>query len=323
MMLTAMLAPSAAAAYHISAARAQSARSIRMSQGDSSKPFAGQTKSSSIAAAAVAELDEGLPWFGLGEGTPASQGALSSSELEALFYQYDLDSGGDIDKDELAEALFRVGYRIPKATFDELFQKYDVDNGGTIDMQEFRAFIDSTGLTPERSVKFAMDLFQKYDVDNGGTIDKFEFAELAAEVQANYQRRTLLTGVAAGIGALVVGKYSEEYAWAQKTFRDLYIERKAEAAQRRYFPGALLSSDLDGAIARTLYKRGFTPQNTLFGHSVCSDEVNNKDEQLVDLMVSRWQEGSPSAGWTMSPPCHRHVAGGLHPRRYVTVCNGM
>ena len=53
----------------------------------------------------------------------------------------------------------------------------------------------------------------------------------------------------------------------------------------------MLSSDLDDAIAATLYKRGFTPQNTLFAHSVCSDEVNNKDEQLVSVLVSRWQEG--------------------------------
>jgi len=29
---------------------------------------------------------------------------------------------------------------------------------------------------------------------------------------------------------------------------------------------------------------------------VCSDEVNNKDEQLIDLMVSRWQEGFALGG---------------------------
>ena len=50
-------------------------------------------------------------------------------------------------------------------------------------------------------------------------------------------------------------------------------------------------TDLDEAIAKTLYKRGFTPENTILAHSVCSDEVNNKEEQLVALMVNRWQEG--------------------------------
>lgn len=89
----------------------------------------------------------------------------------------------------------------------------------------------------------------------------------------------------------IVADYSQEYQWAQKNFRGLYIEEKAEEAQDVAFPTALLSGDLDEAIANTLYKRGFTPENTILAHSVCSDEVNNKDEQLVALMVNRWQEG--------------------------------
>ena len=70
----------------------------------------------------------------------------------------------------------------------------------------------------------------------------------------------------------------------------------AEAAQNVAFPTALLSGDLDEAVAKTLYKRGFTPENTILAHSVCSDEVNNKDEQLVALMVNRWQEGFSLGG---------------------------
>lgn len=76
----------------------------------------------------------------------------------------------------------------------------------------------------------------------------------------------------------------------------MYIEEKAEEAQNLAFPTALLSGDLDEKVASTLYKRGFTPENTILAHSVCSDEVNNKDEQLVALMVSRWQEGFSLGG---------------------------
>lgn len=43
-------------------------------------------------------------------------------------------------------------------------------------------------------------------------------------------------------------------------------------------------------------KRGFTPENTLFGHSVCSDEINNRKEQLLPLMINRWQEGFALGG---------------------------
>ena len=251
--------------------------------------FAGESKTITAAAAAVAtpelEIPE-RPWFG---STPPD-------ELEAIFFQYDADSGGDIDKDELAEALFRSGYRIPRAEFDKTFDEFDEDENGLIDLEEFKGFIKQTGLKPDGDVKFAMDLFRRYDADQGGSIDKFEFAALSNEIKANYDRRTALTALASGISALIVAKYSEEYAWTQKTFRSLYIEQKAEEAQNKYFPNALLSSDMDDAIARTLYKRGFTPQNTLFAHSVCSDEVNNKDEQLVDVMVSRWQEGFSLGG---------------------------
>ena len=43
-------------------------------------------------------------------------------------------------------------------------------------------------------------------------------------------------------------------------------------------------------------KRGFTPENTLFGHSICSDEINNRKEQLIPLMMNRWQEGFTLGG---------------------------
>lgn len=39
-----------------------------------------------------------------------------------------------------------------------------------------------------------------------------------------------------------------------------------------------------------------TPKNTIFAHSVCSDEVNNAPEQLVPLMVKRWEEGFSLGG---------------------------
>lgn len=66
----------------------------------------------------------------------------------------------------------------------------------------------------------------------------------------------------------MVCRYTDEYLFAQKALRGLYIEKEAELAQNKYFPTALLSSDLDDAVARTLGGRGFTPRNTLFGHSV-------------------------------------------------------
>ena len=85
-------------------------------------------------------------------------GRQTDRELEALFYQYgamlthhatqltptaqlntrdgtltrtDRDSDGEIDKDELAEALFRAGYRIERERFDDLFVKFDTDGSAS------------------------------------------------------------------------------------------------------------------------------------------------------------------------------------------------
>jgi len=232
----------------------------------------------------------------VGKVFPIKSTGIPEEELEAIFYQADSDLSGEIDRKELAEVLFTVGYRIRKDEYDAIFDEIDEDGTGNIDFDEFKLFISKTQRQVFKSQRFAMDLFKRFDVDQGGTIDKFEFAALAEEVEANYKRRTVLTAVAAAAGAFIVGEYDEEYAILQKEFRGLYIEKEAEEAQKRLFPTAMLSSDLDAAVYRQLRKDGFTPANTLFGHSVCSDEVNNKDEQLVDLMVGRWKEGFSLGG---------------------------
>ena len=249
---------------------------------------------------AVADRPPSAPKLGLDKGASAGladqlSGVLEwrpakgvpEAELRAIFFQYDKDSDGKLTKDELAEAVLRCGYTVPKPMFDEIFLTFDKDEDGTLDLDEFRVLITKTNLKPQQSVKDAMDLFK---IDNNGYIDKFEFAQFAANREVRSRRRTILVGALTTIAAISVINYSDEHAWAQRTFRGLYVDPKAEAAQNKYFPTALLSSDLDAKVASTLYRRGFTPANTLFAHSVCSDEVNQNAEELVNLMVSRWEE---------------------------------
>jgi len=241
-----------------------------------------------VTCATAATMPEASPF--LGANVPDDE------ELKAVFYQADTDLSGEIDREELSSALFTIGYRIKLEDYNAIFDEVDHDNSGSITFEEFKVFISKTKQKTFKSQRFAMELFQRFDIDEGGTIDKFEFAALAEEVEQNYKRRTLLTAAAAAVGAVIVAKYNTEYAFAQKTFRGFYIEKQAEAAQRRFFPGAMLSSDVDDAIRHTLGARGYTPANTLYGHSVCSDEVNAKAEQLVNLMVSRWGEGFTLGG---------------------------
>lgn len=134
-------------------------------------------------------------------------------------------------------------------------------------------------------------LFAKFDSDNNGYIDRDEFRAVARTMKAGSRRREVLSVATATFGSIFVANGSNTFQTLQKTFRSQYMEQYAEVAMNELFPTSVLSAELDDIVANVLGKRGFTPENTLFGHSVCADEVNNRKEQLIPLMVNRWQEG--------------------------------
>jgi len=134
-------------------------------------------------------------------------------------------------------------------------------------------------------------LFAKFDSDDNGYIDRDEFRAVARTMRASSRRREILSVATATFGSVFVAAGSNTFQTLQRTFRRQYMEENAEVAMNELFPTSLLSADVDDIVADVLGKRGFTPENTLFGHSVCADEVNNRKEQLIPLMVNRWQEG--------------------------------
>ena len=140
------------------------------------------------------------------------------------------------------------------------------------------------------------DLFSKYDSDGNGYIDKEEFRAVARKMKSSNRRREVLSVAAASFGSIFVATGSNTFQVAQKQLRGGYLEEFAEEAQKELFPTAILSSDMDQSIAKVLKPLGFTPENTLFGYSVCADEVNNRREQLISLMINRWQEGFALGG---------------------------
>ena len=60
------------------------------------------------------------------------------------------------------------------------------------------------------------------------------------------------------------------------------------ATLRRCFPGALPSSTLHEAVSEILEAEGLTPENTLYGQSLCSDEINNEAGGTGNLMMEHW-----------------------------------
>lgn len=140
------------------------------------------------------------------------------------------------------------------------------------------------------------DMFRQYDTDGNGQIDREEFRAVVKKMKSSSRRREILSVATATFGSLFVASGSNTFQFAQKKLRSGYLEESAELTQNELFPTAMLSADIDRAVARVLKARGFTPSNTLFGHSVCADEVNNRKEQLIPLMEDRWQEGFALGG---------------------------
>lgn len=139
-------------------------------------------------------------------------------------------------------------------------------------------------------------LFDQFDTTKSGSIDREEFRAVAKKMRVDNSRREVISVATAMASSIFVVTQSNTFQFGQKRLRSAYIEEEAELAQERLFPTAMLSGDVDKKIMKTLGNRGFTADNTLFGHSVCSDEINNRKEQLIPLMINRWQEGFSLGG---------------------------
>ena len=88
-------------------------------------------------------------------------------------------------------------------------------------------------------------------------------------------------------------------AFQEATFeagRSGSIDRRAEAAMAKYYPGSLGSLTTDKLVSGVLAGRGYTRENTLFATSTCPDEVNSKPRELIDLFKNRWGENFQLGG---------------------------
>jgi len=95
---------------------------------------------------------------------------------------------------------------------------------------------------------------------------------------------------AATTGSAVLQAVPEAGDVISEAIRSVFVDKKAEAAMKAFFPGTLSSAAVDHKVRRVLYPRGFTPQNTLFATSTCPDEVNSRTGELVDTLKERWGE---------------------------------
>ena len=56
---------------------------------------------------------------------------------------------------------------------------------------------------------------------------------------------------------------------------------KNDSMVRKYFKSAMRTEDVIRAVLKITQAQGFTPDNTLFSHSVCPDEINHEDGDIT------------------------------------------
>uniref|UniRef100_A0A1I7YZ24 Calmodulin n=1 Tax=Steinernema glaseri TaxID=37863 RepID=A0A1I7YZ24_9BILA len=90
--------------------------------------------------------------------------------MRALFKQFDTNSDGFIQKDELRNVMIQMGQAPTDAEVDEMFEAADSNKDGNIDFNEFLVIARSNPI-PAVSLR---DMFYEIDVDLDGFITREE-----------------------------------------------------------------------------------------------------------------------------------------------------
>jgi hypothetical protein len=95
-----------------------------------------------------------------------------------------------------------------------------------------------------------------------------------------------------------VDKKNEMKAMPKADLKNFYVNDAQFDTLEREFPGAIHGIKLDQLVNRTLTKKGFTDDNTLFADSTCPDEINHNDPDtdVTSLFQKRWGELFPLGG---------------------------
>lgn len=66
---------------------------------------------------------------------------LNHSRLEALYRQFDVDGNDKITKDNIREALFKLGREVTDEELNEIMKKHDLSGDQAISMEEFKKML--------------------------------------------------------------------------------------------------------------------------------------------------------------------------------------
>lgn len=69
---------------------------------------------------------------------------LNDTRLRAIFQQFDTDSSGFINEDNLYFAFQKLGQEIPRAEIKKMIAQHDLKKNNVLDFDEFKAMIQAS-----------------------------------------------------------------------------------------------------------------------------------------------------------------------------------
>lgn len=95
------------------------------------------------------------------------------NDLKHAFAQFDKNDDGFISKQELAEAMSKLGHIISNEELDEIIKAVDKDGNGLVDFKEFINLMDNNCLVQNVDEEM-LHLFNMIDRNNDGFITEKE-----------------------------------------------------------------------------------------------------------------------------------------------------
>ena len=95
-------------------------------------------------------------------------------EYEEAFHVFDTDGSGGISRQELTEALQKLGQELSKREMDAIFRDVDADAGGSISLAEFVATMNRRMRKMHGHIRKFKRSFRMFDTDGSGEITRDE-----------------------------------------------------------------------------------------------------------------------------------------------------
>lgn len=72
------------------------------------------------------------------------QKILSHQKFEALYRQFDVDGNDKITRENIKDAMFKLGKEITDQDVDQIMNKHDANKDGFLSMEEFKTMLMSS-----------------------------------------------------------------------------------------------------------------------------------------------------------------------------------